>query len=110
VGTLGLGPEGAQYLEAGLSSGVVETIFSSRAPSTRRYFDLKWNVFPLGAESVRWTQVTVSWPQCWSSSKIASQGSEDETCGSYRSPTWDLAVVLEGLVKACWPVYGFQTY
>ncbi|XP_039524680.1 uncharacterized protein LOC120477243 [Pimephales promelas] len=43
--TVGLAPEGAQYLEAGLSAGVVETILSSRAPSTRKLYGLKWNVF-----------------------------------------------------------------
>ncbi len=43
--TVGLAPEGAQYLEAGLSAGVIETILSSRAPSTRRLYGLKWNVF-----------------------------------------------------------------
>ncbi|XDV14070.1 hypothetical protein PO909_002286 [Leuciscus waleckii] len=45
VQSLGLAPEGAQYLEAGLSAGVTETILSSRAPSTRKLYGLKWNVF-----------------------------------------------------------------
>ncbi len=45
VETVGLAPEGARYLEAGLSAGVIETILSSRAPSTRRLYGLKWNVF-----------------------------------------------------------------
>jgi len=43
--TVGLAPEGAQYLEAGLSAGVVETILSSRAP--RKLYGLKWNVFTI---------------------------------------------------------------
>lgn len=43
--TVGLAPQGAQYLEAGLSAGVVETILNSRAPSMRRLYGLKWNVF-----------------------------------------------------------------
>ncbi|XP_067292683.1 receptor-type tyrosine-protein phosphatase eta [Pseudorasbora parva] len=42
---LGLAPEGARYLEAGLSAEMVETLLSSRAPSTRRLYSLKWNVF-----------------------------------------------------------------
>lgn len=45
--TVGLAPEGAQYREAGLSAGVVETILSSRAPSTRKLYGLKWNVFTI---------------------------------------------------------------
>ncbi len=45
VETVGLAPEEARYLEAGLSAGVIETILSSRAPSTRRLYSLKWNVF-----------------------------------------------------------------
>ncbi len=45
VETVGLAPEGVRYLEAGLSAGVIETILSSRAPSTRRLYGLKWNVF-----------------------------------------------------------------
>ncbi|XP_077052948.1 adhesion G-protein coupled receptor G1-like [Siphateles boraxobius] len=45
VEALGLAPEGAQYLEAGLLAGEVETILSSRAPSTRKLYCLKWNVF-----------------------------------------------------------------
>ncbi len=35
MATVGLAPEGAQYLEAGLTAGAVETLLSSRAPSTR---------------------------------------------------------------------------
>jgi len=45
VETVGLAPEKVQYLNAGLSAGMVETILSSRAPSTRRLYGLKWNVF-----------------------------------------------------------------
>ena len=45
VGPLGLALEGAQYLEEGLPQEVVETILSSRAPSTRKLYSLKWNVF-----------------------------------------------------------------
>lgn len=45
MATVGLAPEGAQYLEAGLTAGAVETLLSSRAPSTRRMYGLKWSVF-----------------------------------------------------------------
>lgn len=45
VEAVGLASEGVQYLNAGLSAEVVETILSSRAPSTRRLYGLKWKVF-----------------------------------------------------------------
>ncbi len=35
---------GLKYLEAVLSAGVIETVLSSRAPSTGRLYGLKWNV------------------------------------------------------------------
>ncbi len=37
--------EGAQLIDSGLSTEVVETILHSRAPSTRKLYALKWNVF-----------------------------------------------------------------
>ncbi len=45
VAAVGLAPEGAQYLDAGLTAGTVETLLSSRAPSTRRMYGIKWKVF-----------------------------------------------------------------
>ncbi|XP_026116256.1 uncharacterized protein LOC113094840 [Carassius auratus] len=42
---LGVASEGAQLIESGLSTEVVETILSSRAPATRKLYRLKWNVF-----------------------------------------------------------------
>ncbi len=43
--TVGLAPEGAQLIDSGLSNEAVETIFYSRAPSTRKLYALKWKVF-----------------------------------------------------------------
>ncbi|XDV35947.1 hypothetical protein PO909_005809 [Leuciscus waleckii] len=43
--TMGLASEGAQLIESGLSTEVVETILSSRAPATRKLYTLKWRVF-----------------------------------------------------------------
>jgi len=45
--TVGLAPEGDQQLNSGVSTEVVETILNSRAPSTRKLYALKWNVFKL---------------------------------------------------------------
>ncbi|KAL0160825.1 hypothetical protein M9458_044550, partial [Cirrhinus mrigala] len=45
VETLGVAPEGAYLLASGLSTEVVETILQSRAPSTRKLYALKWNLF-----------------------------------------------------------------
>ncbi|XP_034750411.1 uncharacterized protein LOC117958235 [Etheostoma cragini] len=45
VAAVGLALEGAQYLEAGLTAGAVDTLLSSRALSTRRMYGLKWDVF-----------------------------------------------------------------
>jgi len=42
---VGLASEGARLIESGLSTEFVETILSSRAPSTRRLYALKWRVF-----------------------------------------------------------------
>ncbi|KAK3573440.1 hypothetical protein QTP86_024649 [Hemibagrus guttatus] len=47
VEALGLAPEGDQFLEAGLSSEVVETLLNARAPSTRKLYALKWRLFSL---------------------------------------------------------------
>ncbi|KAK3556184.1 hypothetical protein QTP70_005577 [Hemibagrus guttatus] len=44
---LGVAPEGDQFLEAGLSSEVVETLLNARAPSTRKLYALKWRLFSL---------------------------------------------------------------
>ncbi len=43
--TVGLASEGAQLIDSGLSTEVVETILHSRAPSTRKLYALKWKVF-----------------------------------------------------------------
>ncbi len=45
--TVGLAFEGAQLIDSGLSTEVVETILHSRAPSTRKLYALKWRVFTL---------------------------------------------------------------
>ncbi len=42
---VGLTSEGAQLIESGLSTEVVETILHSRAPSMRKLYALKWRVF-----------------------------------------------------------------
>ncbi len=43
--TVGLASEGAQLINSGLSTEVVEIILHSRAPSTRKVYALKWKVF-----------------------------------------------------------------
>ncbi len=43
--TVGLVSEGAQLIDSGLSTEVVETILHSRVPSTRKLYALKWKVF-----------------------------------------------------------------
>ncbi len=43
--TVDLASEGAQLIDSGLSTKVVETILHSRAPSTRKRYALKWRVF-----------------------------------------------------------------
>ncbi len=43
--TVGFTSEGAQLIDSGLSTKVVETILHSRAPSTRKLYALKWKVF-----------------------------------------------------------------
>ncbi|KAI2662393.1 hypothetical protein H4Q32_001228 [Labeo rohita] len=45
VEAVGVAPEGAQLIDSGLSTEVVETILQSRAPSTRRLYALKWKLF-----------------------------------------------------------------
>jgi hypothetical protein len=139
VEPLGLAPEGARYLEAGLSAGVVETLLSSRAPSTRRLYSLKWNVF-----STWCREREVDPVNCPVASVLEflqdrfSAGLSPSTLKVYvaaiavfhspigagplgrhhmvvrflrgarrirpaarsRVPTWDLAVVLEGLAEA----------
>ncbi len=45
VETVGLASEGAQLIDTGLSTEVVETIPHSRAPSMRKMYALKWKVF-----------------------------------------------------------------
>ncbi len=42
---MGLASEGAQLIDSGLSTEVVETFLHSRAPSTRTFYALKWKVF-----------------------------------------------------------------
>lgn len=41
----GLAPEGSQLIDSGLLTEGVETILSSRAPSTRKLYALKWRLF-----------------------------------------------------------------
>ncbi len=43
--TVGLASEGAQLIDSGLSTEVVETILHSKAPSTKKLYALKWKVF-----------------------------------------------------------------
>ncbi len=50
-------PEGAQLIASGLSTGVVETILQSRAPST-------WKLYALKRKLLAW--------QCWSSCRPGS--------------------------------------
>ncbi|KAL0174633.1 hypothetical protein M9458_030601, partial [Cirrhinus mrigala] len=45
VEALGVAPEGAHLLASSLSTEVVETIFQSRAPSTRKLYTWKWRLF-----------------------------------------------------------------
>ncbi len=45
IGNVGLASEGAQLINSGLSTKVVETILHYRAPSTRKLYALKWKVF-----------------------------------------------------------------
>ncbi len=45
VEAVGVASEGAQLIASGLSTEVVETILQSRAPSTRKLYALKWNLF-----------------------------------------------------------------
>ncbi len=137
VDTVGLAPEGAQYLKAGLLPEVIETMLSSRAPSTRRLYGLKWNVFsrwcgergldPVNcpvASVLEFVQdhlsagLTPSTLKVYVAAIAAFHAPLDvgplgrhqlvvhflrgawrmRTCS--RVPTWDLAVVLEGLSLA----------
>ena len=43
--TVGVASEGAHLVDLGLSTEVVQTILSSRAPSTRRLYATKWKLF-----------------------------------------------------------------
>ncbi len=45
VEIVSLASEGAQLIDSGFSTEVVETILHSRAPSTRKLYALKWRVF-----------------------------------------------------------------
>ncbi|XP_051756294.1 uncharacterized protein LOC127516053 [Ctenopharyngodon idella] len=45
VEAMGLASEGARFIDAGLPTEVVETILNSRAPSTRKLYSYKWNLF-----------------------------------------------------------------
>ncbi len=45
VETADLASEGAQLIDSGLSTEVVETILHSRAPSMRKHYALKWRIF-----------------------------------------------------------------
>ncbi len=52
VETVGLASEGAQLIDSGLSTEVVETILHSRAPSTRKLYALKWRASPVHFKSL----------------------------------------------------------
>ncbi len=45
VETVGVAPEGARLIASGLSTEVVETILQPRAPSTRKSYAAKWQLF-----------------------------------------------------------------
>ncbi len=65
VETVGLASEGAQLIDSGLSTEVVETILLSRVPWSGK-FSLH------GVVTISWTQLTAQLVQCWSSCKIGS--------------------------------------
>ncbi len=67
--TVGLASEGAQLIDSGLSTEVVETILHSKAPSTKKLYALKWKVSLRGVVTVSWTQLTA---QSVQSCKIGS--------------------------------------
>ncbi len=70
VETAGLASEGAQLIDSGLSTEVVETILHSRAPSTRKRYALKWRVFTSWCSDHQRDPVsTAQLVQCWSSCK-----------------------------------------
>ncbi|MGL5643882.1 MAG: hypothetical protein ACRCW3_03885, partial [Metamycoplasmataceae bacterium] len=136
---MGLASEGARYIEEGLSAGVVETILSSRAPSTRNLYSLKWRLFSEWCTARQLNPVNCPVPAVLeflqekfstglspSTLKVyvAAIGAfhtpiEAGSLGKHqlvvqflrgarrmrpaahsRVPTWDLAVVLEGLSAA----------
>jgi hypothetical protein len=43
--TVGLAPEGAQFIKSGLSTEDIETILQSRAPSMNKLYAFKWRLF-----------------------------------------------------------------
>ncbi|KAI5085822.1 hypothetical protein C0J45_23092 [Silurus meridionalis] len=57
-------PERAQFIVAGLSTEVVETLLHSRAPSMRRSYAAQWRLFT--ASTMTWTQLTARSVQFWS--------------------------------------------
>ncbi len=137
--TVGLASEGAQLIDSGLSTEVVETILHSRAPSTRKLYTLKWNVFisccsdhqldpvncPVGTV-LEFLQDRFTAGQSPSTLKIyvaaisayhiplggMSMGKDPlvsrflrgslrlRPAARTRVPTWDLAIVLQGLSLA----------
>ncbi|XDV48415.1 hypothetical protein PO909_017827 [Leuciscus waleckii] len=139
VEAVGLAPEGDQLINAGLSTEVVETILNSRAPSTRKLYALKWNVFNLwcGEHQLDTVNSPVASVLEFLQSRFSDRLSPSTlkvyvaavaafhtplrvgTLGRHplivcflrgarrmrpviqpRVPTWDLAVVLEGLSLA----------
>lgn len=45
--TFGLAPKGYELIDSSISTEVVETILSARAPSTRKWYALNWQCFVL---------------------------------------------------------------
>lgn len=48
--TFGLAPKGYEVVDSSISTEVVETILSARAPSTRKRYALNWQCFVLWFE------------------------------------------------------------
>ncbi len=72
VETVGLASEGAQLIDSGFPTEVVETILHSRAPSMRKLYALKWRVSLHNVVTINWTQLTAQLVQCLSSCKSGS--------------------------------------
>ncbi len=80
VETVDVAPEGAHLIASSLSAEVVETILQSRAPSMRKLYTLKWNLFTSWCGNCQLDPVN-SPVQCWS---YCSSGSPQ----GYPPPPW----------------------